>query len=172
MGKLFSFDADTKSVIQDALDDIVLELGKDCLLVYPPRMLACANCLPGIGGQPSNRWKHGGPIPFAAGSACPLCGGSGRRAEEVTDTVHLSCEWNPKEFKYIFPDVEIRDEFSTLWTKGFLSDAPKIVRADHLRMQVPVEGVSVRKMKLQSMPSDRSSIIQDRYFVCYWSQTK
>lgn len=46
------------------------------------------------------------------------------------------------------------------------------MRCDHLRVQVPIEGVSVRKMKLQSDPSDRSSIIQDRYFTCYWSQTE
>ena len=92
MGQLFSLDPDTRLVIQAALDDLIDEFGKDCLLVYPPRMVACANCLPGIGGQPSNRWKHGGPIPFAAGSACPLCGGNGRRAEEVTEEIHLSCE--------------------------------------------------------------------------------
>lgn len=170
MGQIFTLDADTLAVITAALDDLIEEFGKDCMLVYPPRWVECANCVPGLGGQPSNRWKTGGPLPFPAGSVCPLCGGQGRRAEEETELVHVSCEWNPREFQFLFPNVNVRAPFSTLKTKSFLSLAPKLSRCDHLRMQVPVDGITLRKFQLASQPGDVSSIVQDRYCVAYWKQ--
>lgn len=171
MPEIFDLDDDTRDVIRAALDDIIEVLGKDCLLVYPARMNACANCVPSpMGGQSSNRWRTGGPIPFANGSVCPWCNGTGRRAEELTETIHLGCEWNPREFTRLFPNIDIRKPNSTLRTKGYLRDAPKMARCDHLRLQSPVEGLVVRKMQLASAPGDESSIIQGRYCVAYWHQ--
>lgn len=171
MGQIFSLDADTLTVITQALDDIITVLGKDCVLVYPPKMTACPNCVPSpMGGQSSNRWRSGGPVPFPNTGVCPWCNGAGRRAEEQSELVHMSCEWNPKEYKRPLEDVDVRVPYSVLKTKGYLTDLPKIVRCEYLRLQIPVEGYSVRRFKLASNPGDESNIIQGRYCVAIWTQ--
>ena len=66
MGKIFTLSDDIKSVVTDALDDLITELGKDCRLVYPPRFVPCGNCIyDPIAGKSSNHWKSGGPIPVS-----------------------------------------------------------------------------------------------------------
>jgi hypothetical protein len=173
MGRIFTLEADTLAIIRDALDDLISELGKECLLVYPPRWVACAACVAQPqGNRPSSRWKTGGPLPINAASPCPLCNGQGRRAEEESETLTMSCQWDPREFPRLFPELalKLRAPYSTLRTKCYLEQAPKLMRCDHLRLQVPIEGVSTRRFVLASAPSDQSSIVQDRYAVAYWHQ--
>jgi hypothetical protein len=169
MGKLFSLDADTKSVIQDALDDLITEFGKDCRLVYPPRMRACSNC-PRVGGQPTSIWRTGEPQPFTA-SVCPLCGGTGKIADEKTETIHLSLQWDPKKFwRPLAAEINLRLPFSVCQTKGYLTDLPKLKMCDHVILQTPVEGIVRKKFKLLGEPGDPSNIIQNRYCVATWEQ--
>jgi hypothetical protein len=168
MGKLFTLDDETKALVRDAFDDVLAEFGKPCLLVYPPRWKNCVNCVLTPGAPTSNRWKTGGPMPFPNGSACPMCNGEGRRAEEVTEQITLLCAWEPRSFFYPVPGIELRAPYSVLQTKCFMSDAPKLMRADHLVFQVPVEGVARKKFKLEGAPGDASNIIQSRYCVSLW----
>jgi hypothetical protein len=171
VGTIFTLDSDTKSVIQDALDDLITEFGKDCRLVYPARMVACSNCVTSpIGGMPSNRWKTGGPLFFPAGSTCPLCNGNGRRAEEQSEVLHLLCAYDSKGFAYPVSGVNLRVPSSKLRTKCMLVDAPKLLRCDHLIFDIAAEGVNRLKFKLASNPVDESNIIQRRYATAYWAE--
>ncbi len=171
MGKIFTLDADVKAVIQDALDDLITELGKDCRLVYPPRWVSCVNCVyDQIGGKSSNRWKTGGPMQFAAGTACPLCNGKGKRGEEVSETIRLLCAWDPRAFWLPVPTVQVRVPHSIVQTKGYLTDMPKVMKADHLVVELPIEPFVRVRVKLASQPVDPSNIIQARYFVATWEQ--
>lgn len=129
------------------------------------------NCIADpIGNKSSNRWKTGGPIPFANGSICPLCSGDGKRAEDTYDTIKLLCNWEPKKFWNPVPSLNLRKGKGILQTKGFISDMPKILKADHLIFQTSMEPYLDNKYKLISEPGDRSNIIQNRYFVCTWEQ--
>jgi len=172
MGKIFTLDADVKNIIRDAIDDLILELGKDCLLVYPPKMTLCVNCVSDpIGHKPSNRWKNGGPMRFPLGSLCPLCNGEGRRAEEVTETLRFLCEWDPKKFLKPVQGVDLRVPYGMCQTKGYLTDLPKVLRCDHMILQNNISGVLRLKYKLAGEPGDYSNIIQGRYFVATWERT-
>lgn len=170
MGTIFTLEADTLAIIQAALDDLITELGKECLLVYPPKWVDCPVCAAAHnpGSQSTSRWRTGSPLPFQ--SVCPSCNGQGKHAQEQSETVTMSCQWDPQEFRKLFPQVDVRVPFSTLQTKCYLTDAPKLLRCDHMRLQVPIEGLSLRKYKLASDPSDKSNIVQGRYAIAYWTQ--
>lgn len=162
MGTIFSI-GDIKPTIQSALDDLYTELHKVCRLVYPPRMEACPNCVDG------NRWRTGGPIQFSLGVGCPMCNGTCKRSVEISEDVELLCNWNHKKFDIPFKGIELRAPYSVLETKGYIDPvASKIMRCDHLIVQVPLQGVMRRKFRLLSSPIDRSNIIQGRYFICLW----
>ena len=45
MAKLFSLSTDVKTIAQNAIDDLIDQLGKDCLLQFPPIQEYCVNCI-------------------------------------------------------------------------------------------------------------------------------
>jgi hypothetical protein len=168
MGKLFTLDASTKSIIQDALDDLITEFGKDCELVYPARWVPCSCKADPIGRKPGDYWRTGGPVPI--NSVCPLCDGTNKRADVKTEVLHLLCQWDTRKFSIPVPTVDVTLPYSRLQTKGYLSDAPKIIMADHLIVQIPVEGIIRKKFRRLSDPGDPSNIIQNRYAITIWEQ--
>lgn len=170
MGQLFTIDAATRGVITQALDDIILEFGRDCLVVYPPRWVACANCHNDpVGRKGSNRWRHGGPMPFAAGTVCPMCRGQGgHHAEEHSESVRLKVEWEPRRFWKPFPQVEVRAPRSFCQTKFFSWDCHRLTQADHLVLDVPLVPVVRAKFRMVGAPVSPGNIIQDRYMVADW----
>lgn len=172
MGKLFSLDAGTKQVVQDALDDLIGEFGKDCLLVYPPRAVPCVNCLwDQTRGASANAWRTGGPMPFGRGEVCAVCGGAGRKFEELSEVIRLLCAWAPRDFFRPMSQLgDVRVPAGTIQTKGYLADAPKIMRCDHLVFQTAAEAIVRKKYRLLSQPGDQSNILQGRYMVCTWEQ--
>ncbi len=175
MGKIFSLDDSIKATIQDALDDLLVNgaeggLGKTCLLVYPPRYIRCENCvLDPNSGRSVGRWRHGGPMPFSA-SRCPMCQGEGRKAEEVSEEMTLLCNWDARKFVTPIPNVQLRAPYSLVETKGYLKDLPKLIKCDHMVFQIPVSPIVRQRFKLVGEPSDRSNIIQARYFVAVWER--
>lgn len=170
MGKLFTLDAATKAVIQDALDDIIAEFGKNCRVVYPARWAACVNCVNDpVGRKSANRWRHGGPLQFPAGTPCPLCSGQGgHQADAPTEDVRLKVEWEPLRFWVPFPGLDLRAPHSVCQTKGFVWDLPRLQKADHLLVQLPVEPYVQTRMRAISSPVLPGNIIQDRYVIMTW----
>ena len=66
----------------EAVDAMISEFGVACTLVYPAKRVACSNCITDtIGRRSGNRYRTGGPIPFARGMVCPYCGGSGNEED-------------------------------------------------------------------------------------------
>lgn len=171
VGKIFTLTSSVKSVITAALDDLITELGKNCMLVYPPKMTACVNCVyDPIGKKSSNVYLSGGPTPFGATQRCPMCDGAGRMAIPVQESIKLLCSLDPKKFFMPVPDIPIGSPEAYLQTKGMLSDLPKIKRADFLIFQTDISGIIEKKFRLFKEPADISNIIQGRYFVATWKQ--
>lgn len=170
MGKLFALDADIKRVITDALDDLLANekdggLGKTCRLVYPPRSVPC-NCVKDpVGGKHANRPVGGAPVPFTATQPCPVCNGEGRREDEVSEEITLKCNWEMKKFFFPVRNLELRVPHSVVEVKGYLKDLPKIMKCDHLVLNLPVEPYLRQKFTLAGEPGDPSNIVQGRYFV-------
>lgn len=160
MGNVFTLTPDIKAIATGAIDDLITQLGKDCLLVYPPSWTPCVNC--GAG----NRWVTGGPAPFPDGAVCPVCDGSGQRADEVTATVRMLVAVGPAQFFKKLPvGVQVPD--GLIQTKGFVADLPKVLQAREMVLQPGTLPVKLRYV-LAGEPVDAGSIIQNRYFVCEW----
>lgn len=160
---------DIRNIAAEAFDSLLQPmddggLAKPCLLVYPPRMTACSNCLQDpIGKKSANRYRHGGPIPFGNG-ICPACGGNGYFAQEESETLYLSTKVIAKK-NYELP-VEVSLPDGLLKVKGFLVDAPKLQRADYILHNTAIDGYLHRKYKKHEEIVSASNIVQNRYFTC------
>lgn len=172
MGEIFTLDGDTLGIIRTALDDLVTEMGKNCLLVYPPTSVTCDNCqsIPMPGNRVTYHWKTGGPIRFPNGGVCPACNGQGYRAEEDSETIRLLCAYKADGFLRPAPGVDVRVPNATLRVRCYLTESPKLNRADHLVYQVDASPYSLAKFRMTSKPVDESNIVQGRYAVSYWTQ--
>jgi hypothetical protein len=170
MGIIFTLDSELKAIIQDALDDLITELGKPVRLVYPPQLIACDCTRDNVGSKPGNIWTTGGRIPVGS-VGCSFCNGTGKKAEsETRENFKMLIAWEPKDFFVPAPNLEIRYPFSIIQTKFYLKDAPEIMRVDHIVLQPPIESIVRQKYKLASQAGDPSNIIQGRYAVATWSQ--
>lgn len=70
----------------------------------------CPNCIydPGL-KKSSNKYKTGGPVPFALGQMCPYCYGVGWSGEEKTETVYLAVIADNKKWINPPPNIAISD---------------------------------------------------------------
>lgn len=176
MGVLFTLNDSVKQVIQQALDDLLVDsslggLGKTCLLIYPPRLTPCSNCvIDPVSGRSSNFPRNGCGQPFLPGQACPLCGGKGTVETEMSESIVMGCNWEPKKFVTPLPMINVRLPFSYLETKFYLVDMPKVLKAAYLIFQVTEAPYGKQKFKLASEPGDRSNIIQNRYAYAVWER--
>jgi hypothetical protein len=169
VGKIFTLSADVKAIAQQAIDDLHNELGKDCRLVYPSRMVPCANCVfDPIGKKSSNFYLNGGPAPFQNGTLCPMCDGNGLIAQEVTEVVRMLVAWSPRHWFIQKMPTNVQSPAGLIQTKGFYADVPKILQARQMILETPLEPSVRYRFFLESEPIDASNIIQGRYFVALW----
>lgn len=170
MGELFTLTPAIKGVVRQALDDLITELGKNCLLVYPPLMTPCVNCVVDpIGQKSSGRWTSGGPMPFAEGFVCPMCNGEGFRADVVTETIKMGVAVNPAQF-YRKPARGVVIPAGTIQTKAYFTDLGKILRAREMILQPELGDVARWRYALDGDPVDVSNIIQGRYVIATWKR--
>lgn len=163
MGKIFTLTDDIKKIAQYAIDDLIEQLGKTCSIVYPAAPEPCENCVfDAIAGVSANIWRTGGPMPFHVGS-CPMCNGQGLIYTEKNETVKFLCQWQPRAWFIAPGNIRIPDGYVQI--KGYITDLPKVRRAEYILMQTPVSGYTYFKYKLDSEPIDQGNIIQNRYFI-------
>jgi hypothetical protein len=174
---LFTLDS-IKPIAQDAIDTLILQLGKPCRLIYPPVLKACPQgCpLPAGGKQATDVWRTGGSVRPGNLSVCPLCGGSGQLATEASEVITLLCNFNPKEWflnNQIGQDTNlaVRVPDGHCLTKGFLTDLPKIQRCTSAVLAMNVEPYIRYNYQLDSEPLDTSNILQGRYFQAMWKRS-
>lgn len=178
MGTIINIDAATRQEMQSVLDDLINEFALECRLVYPPSYASCDNCTADILGiNSSNHWKTGGPMPFPDMTTCPLCGGTGKRANEATELINLKCVFNPI-FERQLPGlknlqldkINIRLANAILKTRGFMTDVPKVMRATELIVNIPIEGYIRAKYTRITEPLDKNTFVSGRYFNCFWER--
>jgi hypothetical protein len=175
MAKIFSIDPSIRQVVSDVMDDLLANtsqggMGKTCRLVYPPKLTPCLNCIyDSVANRSSNRPVSGAPQPFPPGTLCPMCSGKGMNSQEQSEEITLKCNWEPRNF--LKPSsVDIRLPYSVVEVKGYMSDLPKILKCDHLILNLPVEPYIRQKFRLMGEPGDPSNIVPGRYFVAFFER--
>lgn len=163
----FTLSQKLKDAIISVMDDIITEAGKECKLFYQPKLVDCTNCtLPAIDTYAGNIWSHGGPVRVDQ-MGCNSCGGSGKIAQEYTDTVTLTIDWKPKEFQM---NSNVAKPYNTIMTRGNWLDLPKIMKSVKMRVALPLSAFVEADYVLRGEPFDAFSIIQGKYFIAIWDR--
>lgn len=171
-----SLTTEQRNAVQAAYDYLISEYAEECRLIYPAAREQCPNCIwDASRNASSGKYKAGGPIPFT-GTVCPYCQGQGYRMTEISDTVQLKIFWlSINETAKIaksegLADAVLNVPYGIMETRFFATDVPKIYRAASLVAQVPTEGYKHQNFIRITEPRDRNSLIQGRYFSCYWAR--
>jgi len=149
--------------IADALLDG--DTGHQCTLYYPAKATECDNCiLDPRTHKSANIYKAGGPIPFQNYTICPRCGGSGRNTLQPTATVYLRIYWQPRD--WIDIGVKFDVAFGICMTIGYLTDLPKIERAQRILLNADIAPIRrwYCKRAGEAVPH---GFRQNRYFIQY-----
>ena len=171
MAKIFEITSDIKKIAQDAIDDLIDQMGKNVRLIYTPKFEACScNSATNPGSKPSTYVRHGGPVPVSNMGICPLCNGTNKRQTEQSTIIKLLCTWEVKDFTEPFKGIAVQQPNSYLQSKFYLSDLPKILQAIEMVMQIDLEGYIQHRFRLKGKPIDSSNIFQNRYGLCLWEQ--
>lgn len=160
-------------VAQDAIDTIILALGRPCRLIYPPLTKQCPNCNWDTAAKRSSGvYAEGGPMPFNRGQNCPICNTKGVIETEQTDTITLLCNFTPKDWNAMgLPaELQVRVPGAAALTKGFLTDLPKIKRCREAVLATNIEAYTRLRFQLAGDPLDVSNIVQGRYFIALWKR--
>lgn len=159
MGVLFTLTQDIREVTQQALDDLITELGVTCRLIYPPKPVACS-ALGAVSPEGVN-------IPPGEICPCGLCDGSGFRMVETTEDIVMGISRDPKTF---WKKIPIDVPSGTIQTKCYAEDVVKIRQAREMIVQPDVDLLTRARYEIASEPEDISSIIQNRYWVTTWNR--
>jgi hypothetical protein len=173
-GDILTLTSDEILIMSDTIDDMIVNFGKDCLLVYPAKQIPCNNCIlapiqGGNGFRSTNTYKQGGPIPFITGNLCPVCGGRGMISQaEKTSVVKLLCRWNPADFILLPGSIEV--PFSVVETEGLLTDWPRVQQSRVMIVELPIQPYIRARFELSGEPVDVNSIAQAKTFTCHWTR--
>jgi hypothetical protein len=172
MGKLFDLPPDLILVVANGIDDIIDLFGKDCQLHYKAtKFEICPNCYyDPVNKRSTGRYKPGGPEPFPTATTCPVCDGKGRVQTDTvqTEIVKMSVVWDTSNYIQVAPNVQSPN--SRLYTRGYMSDLPKILKTDYLTILGTINTYTNPEFIRAGEPVDASNIVQGRYFECYWDR--
>lgn len=144
----------------EAADWFIDTLGKPCTLVYPPKRVACNNCIKPAGSSTYNTYRHGGPMPFNFGP-CPLCGGGGYHEEEITGSITLRVYWSRRDWMRYVSSINIPD--AEVMIIGYLTDLDELLKANEILVLSDQTYVEYR-MKLSGKPFPHG-FFKNRYFI-------
>jgi len=158
--------ADLITIYQERIDSLINQLGKNVLFIFDPIIEPCTNCVFDIGENRSTGiYKIGGPIPFTRGQKCPYCKGQGFLERAVEKCVKCLIKWNPKEFKNY--GISVQKNHAVVRLKGFLTDAPHMVKAKTAIVDHDIERAFKLIVRLIQGPIP-VGLREDRYCVSYW----
>lgn len=164
MGTYFTITAAQKLVFAQLITDMIESMGKDITIFYPGTMEDCENCTDdSIGNKGSTRYRTGGPIPFAHGLPCPVCGGDGQRTKTTTETGRFLCNWNLSDnygnTKYVtVGNVRLPNGF--MLVRGPIEYLVKFQSADFFVVNV----MNAYRFKVDSEPFDPGNLVSEKFF--------
>jgi hypothetical protein len=146
------------------IDSFIDSLGKNCILVYPPKIVECPNCIYDINTErSSNVYKDGGPFSFLNGEICPLCGGEGRSVLPQEESIKLRVYWSPKDWVKLTTKPIVNIPNGVAQVIGYMSDLHKIEQAENIVLDV--DSSSIRRWTMKRSGQAVPWGFQRRYFV-------
>jgi hypothetical protein len=150
----------------EAVDAMITEFGVPCTLVYPEKQVACTNCITDtIGRKSGNRYRTGGPIPFARGMVCPLCHGKGFKGTENTDEITMRIYWSKRD--WVNTGIQLDIPNNVVQTITYLKHLPKINKAKEVLINKNIEGHKILRY-IKTGESITHGLQHNRYIVTYW----
>lgn len=140
-----------------------------CTLEYGvTKYEACTNCrYDPIGRKSANIYQDGGPMPFAFGSTCPACGGSGKRAVISTEEIRAIVVYEPKDFMNFSKNLNHADGY--IQTMGKISLMPKFQQAQSIIVATNIGSMFTRKYQRITEPVP-CSFSDSSCCVCTWKR--
>lgn len=172
MAEIFEITEEIRGLARSAINDLINQLGRDCRLVYPPKVTECTTCVNNLAGKGNQTnygiWRTGGPAPHSMNTGCPVCNGAGTITTEVTEVIKMLVSWDPKEFKIY--DPEIRLPQGSILTKTFIYNLPKIKMCQEVIIEPTIEPYTHFRFKLAGEPIQPGNIVQGTFCVCFWAR--
>lgn len=145
MSNIFNslFSNDLKQLHKQMIDATVDACSVECTLHYrATKFEDCINCsYDPIGGKSSNRYQHGGPVPFHHGT-CPLCSGQGKRQVQVNETIFLCPIWSSKDW-YPLSQNQVSMADIAVQTMSKIDTYPKLKRCTSISIDRNIEGYGI-----------------------------
>ena len=158
-----------KSLFNNAITAILEDdaLTVSCTLDYGvTRYESCVNCLyDPIGQKSSNRFQHGGPVPFPFGTICPLCSGGGKRPITSSENVNLAVIFEPRQFLEMSTPVNTADGYIQTLARRIMT--PKLQRAKEIIVSTDSSGFFSHRYQRVSEPLP-IGLGNNEFVLCTW----
>jgi hypothetical protein len=182
MSRLFTITPDIRKIGEQAINDLIDNLGRQCKVIYESETAqVCNNCFFDSANQRSTGKYNGtGPRAFASGK-CPVCRGTGYlpNTTESSDTLTLLIDWQPKEWAIIDRMVTLQGappaggkigKGNMVMVKGYIADMPKVIQAKYIILDYPNAQYENNRFILWGEPVVQGNIIQTKYFNAYMTR--
>jgi len=129
----------------------------------------CPNCIFDVNlKKSSNKYKNGGPIPFALGKLCPYCSGVGYYGETTSKEIYLAIIWDYKKWINPPPSALAIPEgmIQTICDKTLL---PDIRRCSDMDVIYPSSVNKNHKFQLDAEPNP-AGLGDNNYLICMWKK--
>lgn len=172
MADLFELDAETLATVENGIDSLIHQLGKDCKLIFEGDKQVCNNCIfDSANNRSSNKYNGVGPTPFTTGK-CPVCKGAGflPGTQTTVDYAKFLIDWQPKPWNFVDPNAGIKVPQGLVQTKGFVADLPKVLQAKYLVVDYTNATLIQNKFVRWGEPVLQGNIVKSKYFICFWQR--
>jgi hypothetical protein len=171
VAKLFKITPAIRRLSANAIDTMIDQLGKDCLLAFDSGDVQCPNCYYDSNRKASSGKYNGtGPKPFTR-PPCPVCHGSGMITGQATSrVVRFLIDWQPKPWRYLGNTTATAPQ-GLVQTKGYVQDMDSVIQAKYIVIDYQNAEFINNRFKLWGEPIPQGNIVPNRYFIAFWSRT-
>lgn len=170
---VFELDDEQEAAFTEAFGSLLTFFAKTCKLIYQPKIIDCDSCTTLVSDVANSHWQHGGPLRIDQQGICQLCGGTGKKTQEVSENISMSVAWQPKDFiggyfKGVAPGVVMPK--GVIQTRARIEDLPKIQKCIEMHLQVEIENYVLGKYRLLREGTDQFGIIKHKWIICFWDR--
>jgi hypothetical protein len=163
-----SSDPTISALVQDGIDTMILELGKDCKIVVEGDKAQCPNCLFDSSAEKSAGVYNGtGPRTFTR-PPCPICGGTGYdpTTSEAVIIKKFSIRRNVRPSEVLVPG-QITKAITIARIKGYVTDIPSLANMKYIILDYLNEKYTTERYVKLTDPSPTGNLVAGRYFIMY-----
>ncbi len=156
------------------LDWTLDNFGKRVILYYHPYLVNVSGSSVGPGNMGDNILSNGSTSFFPNNNF--LADSTGITLQQRdTGIIKLLCTYNPKNVTEKTKieegiNIQFKKEGTYIYTKGYMADYLNVINADYAVFPIPSSTIDPMRFRLISHPRDKNSLVQGRYFNCWWEQ--